>query len=184
MGAAVTNWAEHYKAVRSRIASAKPAVDPKRVGVVTPAAPEGRDWLVISSKDQVTDVGAKPKENIVTASLQPRNFRASRNITCAEIIRIVSFVYDVSIRDIKSPRRARDIAEPRQEAMWLCCLYTAKSLPEIGRNFGGRDHTTVLHARRKISSLVEKGAYEPRAAAIVMAAVRQIEAMFSDGGEG
>jgi chromosomal replication initiator protein len=55
--------------------------------------------------------------------------------------------------DILSPRRTRSIARPRQVAMFLSKRLTAKSLPEIGRRFGGRDHTTVIHAVRKIEEL-------------------------------
>jgi chromosomal replication initiator protein len=52
-----------------------------------------------------------------------------------------------------SARRARAVARPRQVAMWLSKQLTTRSLPEIGRKFGGRDHTTVIHAVRKIDEL-------------------------------
>jgi chromosomal replication initiator protein len=52
-----------------------------------------------------------------------------------------------------SARRARAVARPRQVAMYLCKQLTPRSLPEIGRKFGGRDHTTVMHAVRKIEEL-------------------------------
>jgi chromosomal replication initiator protein len=52
-----------------------------------------------------------------------------------------------------SARRARQVARPRQVAMYLAKQLTARSLPEIGRKFGGRDHTTVMHAVRKIEEL-------------------------------
>jgi chromosomal replication initiator protein len=52
-----------------------------------------------------------------------------------------------------SARRARAVARPRQVAMWLSKQHTTRSLPEIGRKFGGRDHTTVIHAVRKIDEL-------------------------------
>ena len=52
-----------------------------------------------------------------------------------------------------SERRARNIARPRQVAMYLSKQFTARSLPEIGRKFGGRDHTTVMHAVRKVEDL-------------------------------
>ena len=56
--------------------------------------------------------------------------------------------------DLISARRARVVARPRQVAMYLCKMLTSKSLPEIGRGFGGRDHTTVIHAVRKIEELM------------------------------
>ena len=55
-----------------------------------------------------------------------------------------------------SPRRSRSVARPRQIAMYLAKSITSRSLPEIGRKFGGRDHTTVLHACRKIKALREE----------------------------
>jgi len=58
------------------------------------------------------------------------------------------------MQDMHSARRARQVARPRQVAMYLCKKLTSRSLPEIGRKFGGRDHTTVMHAVRKIDELM------------------------------
>ena len=80
--------------------------------------------------------------------------RASdRKVTIDEIIRKVSDHYNLRMTDILSPRRARTVARPRQVAMFLAKTLTSKSLPEIGRRFGGRDHTTVIHAVKKIEEL-------------------------------
>ncbi len=80
--------------------------------------------------------------------------RASdRKVTIDEIIRKVADHYNLRLSDILSPRRARSVARPRQVAMFLSKMLTSKSLPEIGRRFGGRDHTTVIHAIRKIEEL-------------------------------
>ena len=80
--------------------------------------------------------------------------RASeRKVTVQEIIRKVAEHYNIRINDLLSPRRARAVARPRQIAMYLAKNLTSKSLPEIGRNFGGRDHTTVIHAVKKINEL-------------------------------
>jgi chromosomal replication initiator protein len=82
--------------------------------------------------------------------------RASeRKVTIDEIIRKVATHYNLRMTDMLSPRRARSVARPRQIAMFLAKTLTSKSLPEIGRRFGGRDHTTVIHAVRKIESLRE-----------------------------
>jgi chromosomal replication initiator protein len=82
--------------------------------------------------------------------------RASeRKVTIDEIIRKVAIHYNLRMTDMLSPRRARSVARPRQIAMFLAKTLTSKSLPEIGRRFGGRDHTTVIHAVRKIESLRE-----------------------------
>jgi chromosomal replication initiator protein len=80
--------------------------------------------------------------------------RASdRKVTIDEIIRKVADHYNLRLSDMLSPRRARAVARPRQVAMFLSKMLTSKSLPEIGRRFGGRDHTTVIHAVRKIEEL-------------------------------
>jgi len=80
--------------------------------------------------------------------------RASdRKVTIDEIIRKVADHYNLRLNDMLSPRRARAVARPRQVAMFLSKALTSKSLPEIGRRFGGRDHTTVIHAVKKIEEL-------------------------------
>jgi chromosomal replication initiator protein len=76
-----------------------------------------------------------------------------RRITIDEIQRKVADHYNIRFSDMHSARRARQVARPRQVAMYLAKQLTARSLPEIGRKFGGRDHTTVMHAVRKIEEL-------------------------------
>ena len=76
-----------------------------------------------------------------------------RRVTIEEIQKRVAEHYNVRIADMHSARRARAIARPRQVAMYLSKHLTSRSLPEIGRKFGGRDHTTVMHAVRKIDEL-------------------------------
>jgi len=80
--------------------------------------------------------------------------RASdRKITIEEIQRKVSEHYNIRFSDLIGPRRMRNMARPRQIAMYLAKQLTSRSLPEIGRRFGGRDHTTVMHGVRKIEEL-------------------------------
>ena len=76
-----------------------------------------------------------------------------KRIRIEEIQRVVARHYNVSKQDLLSNRRTRTIVKPRQIAMYLAKTMTPRSLPEIGRRFGGRDHTTVLHAVRKIEGL-------------------------------
>ena len=78
-----------------------------------------------------------------------------RLITIENIQKVVSDYYQLRVADLLSRRRSRSIARPRQMAMYLAKELTEHSLPEIGNAFGGRDHTTVLHACRKIESLCE-----------------------------
>ena len=80
--------------------------------------------------------------------------RASeRKITVEEIQRKVSEHYNIRLSDMIGPKRLRSYARPRQVAMYLCKRLTTRSLPEIGRRFGGRDHTTVMHGVRRIEEL-------------------------------
>ncbi|WP_319825036.1 chromosomal replication initiator protein DnaA [Thalassovita sp.] len=83
--------------------------------------------------------------------------RASeRKITVEEIQRKVSEHYNIRLSDMIGPKRVRTYARPRQVAMYLCKQLTSRSLPEIGRRFGGRDHTTVMHGVKRIEELRAK----------------------------
>ena len=80
--------------------------------------------------------------------------RASeRKISVEEIQRRVAEHYNIRLSDMIGPKRLRNFARPRQVAMFLCKQLTSRSLPEIGRRFGGRDHTTVMHGVRRIEEL-------------------------------
>jgi len=81
--------------------------------------------------------------------------RASdRKLTIEEIQRKVAEHYNIRLSDLIGPKRVRNIARPRQVAMYLAKQLTLRSLPEIGRRFGGRDHTTIMHGVRKIEELM------------------------------
>ena len=98
------------------------------------------------------------------AILRPHLRTGERRITVDDIQKAVAEYYGMKQADLLSDRRNRAVARPRQVAMWLCKQLTTRSLPDIGRRFGGRDHTTVLHAVRKIEEL--KGVDAPIAADI------------------
>ena len=76
-----------------------------------------------------------------------------RRVTIEEIQKRVAEHFNIRLADMHSARRARAVARPRQVAMYLAKQLTSRSLPEIGRKFGGRDHTTVMHAVRKVEEL-------------------------------
>ncbi|MHC8507937.1 MAG: chromosomal replication initiator protein DnaA [Rhodospirillales bacterium] len=78
-----------------------------------------------------------------------------RRVTIEEIQKRVAQHFNIRMSDMESARRARSVARPRQVAMYLSKQLTARSLPEIGRKFGGRDHTTVMHAVRRVEELRE-----------------------------
>jgi chromosomal replication initiator protein len=95
---------------------------------------------------------------LVSAEITLRDLvgaREPRRVRIEDIQRVVARHYNVSKADLLSARRTRTIVRPRQIAMYLAKVLTPRSLPEIGRRFGGRDHTTVLHAVRKIEGMIE-----------------------------
>ena len=97
----------------------------------------GREITLESAQEELHDL------------LRPRE----RRVTIDEIQRRVAEHFNVRLAEMTSARRARAFARPRQVAMYLSKQLTSRSLPEIGRKFGGRDHTTVIHAVRRIEEL-------------------------------
>ncbi len=81
---------------------------------------------------------------------------SDRKVTVEEIQRKVSEHYNIRLSDMIGPKRLRSYARPRQIAMYLAKQMTSRSLPEIGRRFGGRDHTTVMHGVKRIEELMAK----------------------------
>lgn len=77
-----------------------------------------------------------------------------RRVTIEEIQKRVAEHWNIRLADMSSPRRARAVARPRQVAMYLSKQLTSRSLPEIGRRFGDRDHTTVMHAVSRVTELM------------------------------
>ncbi|WIY52970.1 chromosomal replication initiator protein DnaA [Devosia sp. YIM 151766] len=82
-------------------------------------------------------------------------FRDAKRVRIEDILKAVSRHYKVPRNELLSARRSRDVVRPRQIAMYLAKALTARSLPEIGRRFGGRDHTTVLHSVRKVEQMIK-----------------------------
>ena len=94
-------------------------------------------------------------------------------IKIEDILKVVSRHYNVGRNDLLSPRRAREVVMPRQIGMYLAKKLTARSLPEIGRRFGGRDHSTVLHAVRKIDEQMKCDEKLARELALLIRLVEQ-----------
>ncbi len=99
--------------------------------------------------------GAQIDIGLIKEALKDLIALQARQISIDNIQRVVAEYYKIKINDLLSPRRTRSVARPRQVAMALSKELTSHSLPEIGENFGGRDHTTVLHACRKVLQLRE-----------------------------
>ena len=91
----------------------------------------------------------------VQETLSDSRYMMGQRLTVDRIQRAVCEIFSVTPTDMVSKRRARIIARPRQVAMYLCKKLTKRSLPDIGRRFGGRDHTTVMHAVKRIKQLRE-----------------------------
>ena len=83
-------------------------------------------------------------------------FSQIKVITVDKIQNVVSNYYNIALSEMLSQRRSRPLARPRQIAMYLAKKLTTRSLPEIGRRFANRDHTTVIHAVKTISRLSEQ----------------------------
>jgi chromosomal replication initiator protein len=109
--------------------------------------------LLAHSKLNNQPVTLEMAEHEVRDLIRPQE---PKRIKIEDIQRIVARQYNVSRSDLLSSRRTANVVRPRQVAMYLAKTLTLRSLPEIGRRFGGRDHTTVLHAVRKIEGLVSK----------------------------
>ncbi len=82
--------------------------------------------------------------------------RDVKRVRIEDILKIVSRHFKVPRNELLSARRSRDVVRPRQIAMYLAKALTSRSLPEIGRRFGGRDHTTVLHSVRKVEQMMRE----------------------------
>ena len=97
--------------------------------------------------------GRKIDIDLIRESLKDLLAMQERQVSIDNIQRTVAEYYKIRIADILSKRRSRSVARPRQIAMALSKELTGHSLPEIGEAYGGRDHTTVLHACRKVRQL-------------------------------
>ena len=106
------------------------------------------------------------------AILRPHLSCNERKVTVDMIQKLVAEHYSLKQADLISERRARAVARPRQVAMWIAKQVTTRSLPDIGRRFGGRDHTTVLHAVRRIEQLKAEDPVIARDVEVLMRKVR------------
>jgi len=81
---------------------------------------------------------------------------SNKSVNVEYIQNLVASYFNLNIQEMLSPRRSRALARPRQIAMYLAKQHTTNSLPDIGRKFSNRDHTTVIHAVKKIDDLIKK----------------------------
>lgn len=128
-------WAEPKPIMMAKVAKCKPAVPPELV-------------RSMSIKVRIAGWQAWDKVGFTSSSIYMR-----QALTCERIIRLVCQAFDITKVDLLSDRRTRELVHPRQIACYLAKRLTSRSLPEIGRKMGGRDHTTVLHAVRKVEAM-------------------------------
>jgi hypothetical protein len=128
-----------------------PLISTPEVTVTSPDAeisPSGQNWFVVLASEP-----------------------GPQHPSIRDIQKAVSKHYEVSLADILSSRRTAKIVKPRQVAMYICKELTPHSLPQLGRRFGGRDHTTVLHAVRKIPAVARVDAELAHDLAILFEAI-------------
>ena len=106
---------------------------------------------------QASLMGTPLNVDFTRQMLKRMNLDHRRQVNVDQIMRTVASHFDITVSDMKGPRRTRAISEPRQIAMYLARKHTNHSYPELGRRFGGKDHTTVLAACKKLEDLVEMG---------------------------
>jgi chromosomal replication initiator protein len=116
----------------------------------------GRDLEGAVNRLLAHDISGQPV-TLETAEREMRDLirpAEPKRVRIEDIQRLVARQYNVSRSDLLCSRRTANVVRPRQVAMYLAKILTLRSLPEIGRHFGGRDHTTVLHAVRKMDALI------------------------------
>jgi chromosomal replication initiator protein len=148
--------------LKSRIAAARlhylrfqvPA--PVLAFVAKSVAHNGRDLEGAFNRLLARDISGQPV-TVETAEREMRDLMRPaepKPVRIEDVQRVVARQYNVSRADLLCSRRTANVVRPRQLAMYLAKILTLRSLPEIGRHFGGRDHTTVLHAVRKIEARI------------------------------
>jgi chromosomal replication initiator protein len=137
---------------RTRPAAALPAEVLERIADLEDASP--RDLIGIFTKlATYADLTKKPVTLDVTEETLGQRNVLGRKTSIEDIQKKTAEFYKLDLRDFHSTQRSRRVARPRQVAMYLARELTMRSLPEIGKRFGGRDHTTVLHACRRVAAL-------------------------------
>lgn len=151
---------KHYAEVRARLesaASSRPQKAAEEVQEIVSEQP-----AVVHCKEQNTTpefwYASDEPIQVYCAAIANRDWVIiDRRITCDRILSVATQHFGMSRTDLRSQRRTADVVLARQIIMYLMKSITLRSLPDIGRRMGGRDHTTVLHAVRKITGMIEAG---------------------------
>ncbi len=102
-------------------------------------------------------IGQPVTMEVVSTALRELSLSSERRLTVDEIQKVVATTFGITPADICSKRRTQSVVRPRHIAMYLAKTLTTRSLPDIGRRFGGRDHSTVIHAVSKVTQMIEAG---------------------------
>ncbi|OLF77484.1 chromosomal replication initiator DnaA [Maricaulis sp. W15] len=102
-------------------------------------------------------IGQPVTMEVVSTALRELSLSSERRLTVDEIQKVVATHFGITPADICSKRRTQSVVRPRHIAMYLAKTLTTRSLPDIGRRFGGRDHSTVIHAVSKVSQMIDAG---------------------------
>lgn len=150
------NARENAKQVRDRLTNPKNAIADTGINMRngTPLPPP--PTFVSPPPARLVAITAEPQAEVIHPSDDIGvviQWPTSSAFMTARIIRMVAKTYGVTATDVVSDRRTADVVRPRQVAMYLAKTLTQRSLPWIGRQFGNRDHTTVLHSVNKIERL-------------------------------
>jgi len=145
--------AVEWERKRPRAALAEPVLE--RVASEVDGPP--RELLgVFNRLATYADLTGQPvTQEFVDETIELRGASPERRVTIEEIQKKTAEFYKLELKDLHSECRAWRVARPRQVAMYLSRQLTSRSLPDIGRRFGGRDHTTVLHACKRITALCQ-----------------------------
>jgi len=155
------------RALRLDILERKAVLLGRQQGVTAQVRPEVLQFLADRFTDSVRELEGALNTLVVRAGagvggltleetqafLGPQLRGGEKRVTVDDIQKATAEHFGLKQADLISERRTRSVARPRQAAMWLAKQLTTRSLPDIGRRFGGRDHTTVLHAVRRIEAL-------------------------------
>lgn len=160
---------ERHKAAQARIAEAARRKSADQAGA--PADPSGRIQPTdgIFGATQFFDVAWK----ILAPSMPPQIDEPRHVPSVQRIQQAVCEHYQIAMADLLAANRSPEFATPRQVAMYLCRTLTGRSLPDIGRRFGNRKHTTALHAARQIAARLDRS---PRLKSQVQAIISQLGA--------
>jgi hypothetical protein len=166
------NFLASIAAKAAELADRKTRLALQAVSVAAVEAPLTRKPVM---KIVVSDLMPEANEKWTIVSPTPQQPHPARPLhpSVRDIQLAVCEHFDVKLIDIMSTRRTANIVRPRQVAMYLAKTMTLRSLPDIGRRFGGRDHTTALHAIRKIEGLVELDGDIARDVALITAKIKE-----------